>query len=89
MRLILAALAPVFTVCLVTTTPALAQQQQQRQQPQQQQTIGQGTRPSPLHMSFNSCVELAMQRGWTYSDLYDDRAEVRRFVIDCMQGRQQ
>lgn len=44
---------------------------------------------SPLHRSFNDCVDLAMARGWTQSDLYDDRAEVRSFVMNCMQGRQQ
>jgi len=93
MRLILAASTAVFAVSLVTTIPGFAQQQQPRQQleeqQQGQQTTGTGTRMSPIHRSFNDCVDLAMARGWTQSDLYDDRAEVRSFVMNCMQGRQQ
>src|SRR5262245_41776599 len=97
MRLILTAFAIVFGVSIATTIPSTAQQQQQQQQqPQQQQqqrqqegTTGFSERPSPMHRSFNSCVELAMQRGWTQSDIYDDRMGVRDFVINCMQGRQQ
>jgi hypothetical protein len=96
MRLILTAFAAVFGVSLATTIPGIAQQQQQQQQPQQQpqqqfqeRTTGFSERPSPIHRSFNSCVELAMQRGWSQSDIYDDRSGVRDFVINCMQGRQQ
>jgi hypothetical protein len=93
MRLILTAFAAVFGVSFATTVPSTAQQQQQ-QQPQQQQQLQESTtgfseRPSPIHRSFNSCVELAMQRGWSRSDIYDDRSGVRDFVINCMQGRQQ
>jgi hypothetical protein len=95
MRLILSASIAVFAVSLATTIPSFAQQQQpqqpqqQQQQPQQEQTTGFSTRPSPLHRSFNSCVELAIQRGWAQSDIYDDRGGVRDFVINCMQGKQQ
>jgi uncharacterized protein HemX len=93
MRLILSASIAVFAVSLATTISSFAQQQQPQQQPQQQQpqqqTTGFSTRPSPLHRSFNSCVELAMQRGWAESDIYDDRSGVRDFVINCMQGKQQ
>jgi len=32
---------------------------------------------------------LAMERGWSQSDIYDDRSGVRNFVINCMQARQQ
>jgi hypothetical protein len=39
-----------------------------------------------LTQSFNSCVDLARQRGWTESDLQDNRAAARNFVIRCMQG---
>jgi hypothetical protein len=92
MRLILAAVA---AVSVATAIPSAAQQQQQQPQQQQQQqqleerTTGFSERPSPIHRSFNSCVELAMQRGWAQSDIYDDRSGVRDFVISCMQGRQQ
>lgn len=93
MRLILTAFAAVFGLSLATTVPGIAQQQQQPQQREQQQppegTTGFSERPSPIHRSFNNCVELAMQRGWSRSDIYDDRSGVRDFVISCMQGRQQ
>jgi hypothetical protein len=91
MRVILTTFAAALGVTLAIATPSVAQQQQQPQQPQQLQdrTTGFSERPSPIHRSFNSCVELAMQRGWSQSDIYDDRSGVRDFVINCMQGRQQ
>ncbi len=89
MRLILAPFTAVLAVSLLTTTPIFAQQQQPPRQQQQQQTTGFSTRPSPVHRTFNSCVELAMQRGWSESDIYDDRMGLRDFIINCMQGKQQ
>ena len=94
MRLTLTTFAAALGVTLAIAIPSVAQQQQpqQRQQPQeplQDRTTGFSERPSPIHRSFNSCVELAMQRGWSQSDIYDDRSGVRDFVISCMQGRQQ
>jgi hypothetical protein len=89
MRLILTTFTAVFGVSLVTTGFAQQQPQQPQQPQQQQQTTGFSTRPSPIHRSFNSCVDLAMQRGWAESDIYDDRQGVRDFIINCMQGRQQ
>ena len=90
MRLILTAFAAVFGVSLATIVPGTAQQQPQIQQQQiQDRTTGFTERPSPIHRSFNSCVNLAMQRGWAESDLYDDRQGVRDFIVNCMQGRQQ
>jgi hypothetical protein len=93
MRLNLTTFAAALGVALATAVPGIAQQQQQQQPAQQQQlqdrTTGFSERPSPIHRSFNSCVELAMQRGWAQSDIYDDRSGVRDFVINCMQGRQQ
>jgi len=39
--------------------------------------------------SFNSCVQLALSRGFTYSDLTEGtRAQVRAFVKNCMDGKQ-
>ena len=95
MRVILTTFAAALGATLAIAIPSVAQQQQQPQQPQQPQqllqdrTTGFSERPSPIHRSFNSCVELAMQRGWSQSDIYDDRSGVRDFVINCMQGRQQ
>lgn len=39
---------------------------------------------------FNRCVQLAMQRGYSTSDLDGGNAHTaaRNFVIRCMQGRQ-
>jgi hypothetical protein len=39
---------------------------------------------------FNRCVQLAMQRGYSTSDLDGGPAHTaaRNFVIRCMQGRQ-
>jgi hypothetical protein len=39
--------------------------------------------------SFNRCVALALQRGYSTSDLDGNREAVRNFVIKCMQGQQQ
>jgi len=95
MRLILAAFIAVFAVSLVTTVPGFSQQQppqqqqQQQQRQQQQQTTGFSARPSPIRRSFNSCVDLAMQRGFAESDFHDERMGLRDFIINCMQGRQQ
>ena len=90
MRLIFTAFAAALGVSLVTTVPGIAQQQQPLpQQRLQDRTTAFNERPSPIHRSFNSCVELAMQRGWAESDLYDDRQGVRDFIVNCMQGRQQ
>ena len=90
MRLILILFAAAFGVSLATAIPGIAQQQQPLpQQRLQDRTTAFNERPSPIHRSFNSCVELAMQRGWAESDLYDDRQGVRDFIINCMQGRQQ
>jgi hypothetical protein len=86
MRLIFAAAISVFAVNLLAPAPGFAQQQQPPQP--QQQTVGSGQALTPLHRTFNSCVELAMQRGWNYSDLTDDKPEVRNFVVQCMQGQQ-
>ena len=36
--------------------------------------------------SYNACVSLARQRGWSYSDIYSNRDAGRDFVLDCMKG---
>jgi hypothetical protein len=41
-----------------------------------------------LNDSFNRCVSLARSRGFTGSDLEDNRASARKFVLNCMQGKQ-
>jgi hypothetical protein len=48
-----------------------------------------GSAAAAAPRSFNSCVELAKSRGFTYSDLMEGtKAQVRQFVINCMNGRQ-
>jgi hypothetical protein len=44
------------------------------------------TRQMSLSQVYNSCISLAMQRGWARSDLDGNRAGARNFVIRCMQG---
>jgi len=51
-------------------------------------SVAQGQSKASLSQAFNSCVELARQRGWTESDLQDNRREVRNFVARCIQGRE-
>jgi len=41
-----------------------------------------------MNDSFNRCVSLAKSRGFSRSDLDDNRAAARNFVIRCMQGKQ-
>ncbi len=72
MRFIIVALGTALALASVTATPSAAQTGQQ----------------GSLSQSFNSCVELARQRGWTESDLSVNSTAVRRFVINCMQGGQ-
>jgi hypothetical protein len=38
--------------------------------------------------SFNRCVSLAKERGFTPSDIGGKSSPVRTFVIRCMQGKQ-
>lgn len=70
MQFIIVALGTALALASVTATPSAAQTGQQ----------------GSLSQSFNACVELARQRGWTESDLEDNRREVRTFVMNCMRG---
>ena len=45
---------------------------------------GQGS----LTQAYNSCIELAMQRGWSESDISTNRRELRNFIARCLQGRE-
>jgi hypothetical protein len=52
------------------------------------------TAPSPslaqstpsMQDSFNACLELAKQRGWSQQDITNNRPAARAFVVRCMQG---
>ena len=41
-----------------------------------------------IQQSFNACLDLARQRGWTQSDLEFNTRGMRNFVMRCMQGGQ-
>jgi hypothetical protein len=46
------------------------------------------TQSGGLTQAINSCMDLARQRGWTESDIADNRRELRNFVARCIQGRE-
>jgi hypothetical protein len=72
MRFIISAVGAVLALSFVSPAPSVAQ-----------------TQPSAaMSQIFNSCVDLARQRGWTESDLEGSRREVRNFVARCIQGRE-
>jgi hypothetical protein len=72
MRFIISAVGAVLALSIVSPTSSAAQ-----------------TQPSAsMSQIYNSCVELARQRGWTESDLEGSRREVRNFVARCIQGRE-
>jgi hypothetical protein len=71
MRFIIPAVAAVLALGLAAPTPSVAQ----------------GKQKGSLQDSYNSCVTLAKQRGWTVGDLESNRAGVRNFVVRCMQGK--
>jgi hypothetical protein len=41
-----------------------------------------------LNDSFDRCVALAKSRGFSRSDLEDNRTAARNFVMSCMRGKQ-
>lgn len=72
MRFMIAAIGAVLVLSSVDPIPGVAQ------------TATKGS----MTQIYNSCVDLARQRGWTESDLEDSRREVRNFVARCIQGRE-
>jgi len=72
MRFIISAIGAALALSLFVPTPSVAQ------------TTAQGS----MSQVYNSCVELARQRGWTESDIEGSRRELRNFVSRCIQGRE-
>ena len=74
MRTIIPAVAMVLAVGLIASTPSFAA----------------SAKGQTLKESFNSCVALAKQRGYTHADRIDSTGSgntaVRNFVINCMKG---
>jgi len=46
------------------------------------------TQQQSLTQLTNSCIDLARQRGWSESDISNNRREIRNFVARCIQGRE-
>jgi hypothetical protein len=72
MRSIMLATTAILTIGLVTPTPSDAQTQQK----------------ASMQQLYNSCIDLARQRGWSESDLDTSRREIRHFIARCIQGRE-
>ena len=72
MRFIISAIGAALVLSSVIPTPSVAQ------------TTAQGS----MSQVYNSCVELARQRGWSESDIEGSRRELRNFVARCIQGRE-
>ena len=72
MRFIISAIGAVLALSAVSATPSVSQTAQ----------------PGSLTHAYNSCLDLAMQRGWTESDISNNRRELRNFIARCIQGRE-
>jgi hypothetical protein len=72
MRFIISAIGAVLALSAVSATSSIAQTAQ----------------PGSLTQAYNSCIDLAMQRGWTESDISNNRRELRNFIARCIQGRE-
>jgi hypothetical protein len=72
MRMTIATLGAVLALSAVNATPGVAQTAQ----------------PGSLTQAYNSCIDLAMQRGWAESDIANNRRELRNFIARCIQGRE-
>jgi hypothetical protein len=83
MRLILAVIATALAVSAVTSTVVFAQKKNT-----DAAKASRAEARESLNDSFNRCVALAKSRGYTSSDLDDNRAAARNFVMSCMRGKQ-
>ena len=77
MRLVITAIVAAWTVSAVALTPIYAAPAKNTQ---------------AVTQSFNACVTLAKQRGFTTNDIEDTGGarmnSARTFVLRCMQGKQ-
>jgi len=83
MRLMLATVVAALTVSVATSTAVFAQKKNT--------DAARGSRAQAsesINDSFNRCVSLAKERGFTRSDLDDGGSPAKRFVMRCMQGKQ-
>jgi hypothetical protein len=77
MRLIVAAAATAAAAAVILPTAAYTQT-----------TNPNSVTRASLNDSYNRCVALARSRGYSSSDLDDNRTAARNFVLRCMQGKQ-
>jgi len=83
MRSILSVAAAALMVSAVTSGVAFAQKKNTDAAKASRAQAAQS-----LNDSFDRCVSLAKSRGYSRSDLEDNRAAARNFVVRCMQGKQ-
>jgi len=72
MRSIIPGTTAILALSLFIPTPSDAQTQQK----------------ASMQQLYNSCVDLARQRGWSESDIETSRREIRHFIARCIQGRE-
>jgi hypothetical protein len=83
MRPILSVATAALMLSVVTSSAALAQKKNT-----DAAKASRAEAKQSLNDSFDRCVSLAKSRGYSRSDLEDNRAAARNFVVRCMQGRQ-
>src|SRR5215510_2821697 len=72
MRSIMSATGAAIALSFVMATPSVAQTQQS----------------ASMSQLYDSCVDLARQRGWSESDINTSRGELRNFIARCIQGKE-
>ena len=83
MRTILSVIAAALMVSATTSSVAFAQKKNT-----DAARASRAEARQSINESFDQCVALAKSRGFSRSDLEDNRASARNFVVRCMQGRQ-
>ncbi len=83
MRSILSVVAAALMVSVVTSNMTFAQKKNT-----DAARASRAEAKESVNDSFNRCVSLAKERGFTPSDIGDKSSPVRTFVIRCMQGKQ-
>jgi len=79
MRLVIPAIAAALALTVGTASFAASKQRGSQS----------GTQSYASSKSYNRCVALAKQRGYARSDIEDNLGAARRFVQNCMRGKQQ
>ncbi len=83
MRLMLATVAAALAVSVAIPTAVFAQKKNT-----DATKASRAQARESLNDSFNRCVSLAKERGFTRSDLDEGGSPAKAFVMRCMQGKQ-